>query len=253
MSDRTSFTDGAFVAASFCACAPAVRANKANEQSQPARDIMREVYSCDSVQRGGRAASPPRLGTSRWLEFHAQRELHLAWVGINAQRRLTGDHSVGPGRRCWVSRVDNVEAVEGIHPELRENLFTDREILLQREISAEEAWSHEAVPAHIAELIQRRFSVRCRVRFLEERAGVRLRVKARQAGMQSASFAHGITGGTARQRCAAALPKVQCERQPIRPVQYRTELPAADHFVFPAWRAVGPHAAFAERQLVEAV
>jgi hypothetical protein len=68
------------------------------------------------------------------LELDGERKLQLP--RRCAQRHTVDDAGTAPGRAinasvAWISRVDDVEDIECIHPELDRYTFTDRDVLNQ--------------------------------------------------------------------------------------------------------------------------
>jgi hypothetical protein len=89
-------------------------------------------------------------------ELHSERELQLARVRrpIDSGTSIDGASLLDIAAR--ISVVDVIEDIEGIHPELEKELFTDGEILLNSEIGVEEVRTKDTVAAHSSYLVQPR-------------------------------------------------------------------------------------------------
>ena len=100
----------------------------------------------------------------RTLELNAGGELELARTAISVRHAsvcFAGDVTSRRSGRCiedvgvtGITRVDVVEHVEGIHPELRHDALPNRERFGDRHVGTEEGWATVCVCADVPDHTQ---------------------------------------------------------------------------------------------------
>src|ERR1700739_4030953 len=125
---------------------------------------MSRVY----LKKRGRADWLPLSveGTKPQLELDTQRERQLPWLrSRSVAGELTRSAAAVDESGCFdarraaaaatgVSGADQVEGIEGIYAELREEAFIDGEVLLQRQVGIEVVRSEYAVAASRSDLVK---------------------------------------------------------------------------------------------------
>ena len=179
------------------------------------------------------------------LELQTHGKLKLSRL---APRWFTGDEHrplIDIDRRgisVWVAGVYVVKRVIGIQPELREQALMKGEILLHRYVRGVKIRAKFCIPARVANLVEA-WSGKVALgpvlveisKAIEEGSIVASGIERTNIRRQARRSPVGITRSIPRQVITAARISER-ERQPARPVDDGTNLPATDHLIDPPWR-----------------